>query len=119
MNGDFLLYSLKVAFKAGNRFGSKSVEFFQSPNTKGIVMVGESTNDSRIAIVNLISLDGMKNVGFRFMLPNPSSTNLPDYLDPILRSFQFTANRVDDREAVKALIRDAGIPQRKETPTDE
>jgi hypothetical protein len=78
MNGDFLLYSLKVAFKAGNRFGSKSVEFFQSPNTKGIVMVGESTNDSRIAIVNLISLDGMKNVGFRLMLPNPSSTNLPD-----------------------------------------
>lgn len=119
MNGDdFLLYSLKVAFKAGNRFGSKGVEFFQSSYAKGIVRVGESTNDSRFA-VRFASLDGTKNVGLLLTLAGPASTNLVDRLNPLLRSFRFTAARVDDREAVKALIRDAGIQQRKELATDE
>ena len=120
MNGDdFLLYSLQVAFKAGNRIGSKKVEFFQSPYTRGIVRVGKNTNDTRFAAVYFASLDGTKNVGLRLTLPDPSSANLFDYLDPVLRSFRFTAERVDDREAVKALIRGAGIQQRKEPATDE
>lgn len=116
---DFLLYSLKVVFKAGNRFGSKGVEFFQSPFTKGIVRFGETTNDNRFAAVYFASLDDTKNVGLLLRLPNSSSASLSDYLIPILSSFRFTAEKVDDREAVKALIRGAGIPQRKETPTDE
>jgi hypothetical protein len=107
---DFLLYSLKVAFKAGNRIGSKGVEFFQSPFTKGIVRFGETTNDNRFAAVYFASLDDTKNVGLLLRLPSPSSRNLSDYLNPILRSFRFTAEKVDDREAVKALIRGAGIP---------
>lgn len=115
MNGDdFLLYSLKVAFKAGNRIGSKGVEFFQSPNTKGIVRVGENSNDSRFALVYFASLDRTKNVGLHLRLAGPSSSNLFDYLDPVLRSFRFTAERVDDREAVKSLIRGAGIQQRND-----
>jgi len=118
-NDDFLLYSLKVVFKAGNRIGSNGVEFFQGPYTKGIVKVGQTTNDSGFASIYLASLDGTKNVGLLLRLPSPSSTNLSDYLDPILRSFRFTAERVDDRKAVKALIRGAGIQQRKEPPTDE
>lgn len=116
---DFVLYSLKLSFKAANRIGSNGVEFFQSPCTKGITRVGESAKDSHFAAVHLASPDGMKSVGVRLLLPSRSSTNLFEFLDPILRSFQFTADRVDDREAVKALIRGAGIQQRKETPTDE
>jgi hypothetical protein len=120
MNGnDFLLYSLRVAFKAGNRIGSKAVEFFQSPFTKGIVRFGETTNDSRFAAVFFASPDDTKNLGVLLRLPSTSSTKLSDYLDPILRSFRFTVERVDDREAVKALIRGAGVPQRKKTPTEE
>ena len=120
MNGDdFLLYSLKVAFKAGNRIGSKAVQFFQSPYTKGIVRVGENTNDSRFAAVYFASLDGTKNVGLRVMLANSSDNNIFHYLDPILRYFRFTVETVDDREAVKAMISEAGIQQKKETPTDD
>jgi hypothetical protein len=118
-NDDFRLYSLKVAFKAGNRFGSKGVEFFQSPFTKGIVRFGETTNDNRFVAVHFRSLDDTKSIGLLLRVPDASSSNLSDYLDPILRSFRFTAEAVDDREMVKDLIRDAGIPQRKATPADE
>lgn len=118
-NDDFLLYSLKVAFKAGNRIGSKEVEFFQSPYAKGIVRVGQSTNDSRFAAVFLASLDGTKNVGLLLEIRGLPPSSLSDYLDPILRSFRFTAERVDDRETIRALIRGSGIQQRKQTPTDE
>lgn len=115
MNGDdFLLYSLKVTFKASNQIGSRAVEFFQNPYAKGIARFGENPNDTRFAAVYFTSLDGMRNVGLLLWLPAPSSTNLSEYLEPILRSFRFTAERVDDRETVKALIRGAGIPQRKE-----
>ena len=110
---DFLLYSLKAALKAGNRIGSKSVEFIQSSYTKGIVRIGENMNDSRFAMVCFASLDGTKNIGLHLRLTGPSCTNLFDYLDPVLRSFRFTVASVDDGNAVKALIRDAGIQQQK------
>jgi hypothetical protein len=116
---DFLLYSLKVAIKAGNGFGSTGVEFFQAPYTKGIIRIGETSNDNGFAAVQLASLDDTKAVGFLIRLTPPSSSNLFDYLDPILRSFRFTAETVEDREVVKALIRGAGIQQRKEMPADQ
>jgi hypothetical protein len=118
-NDDFLLYSLKVAFKAGNSNGSKEVQFFQSPYAKGIVRVGKSTNDSRFAAVFLASLDGAKNVGLLLEIRGLPPSSLSNYLDPILRSFRFTVEIVDDREAIKALIRRVGIPQRRQTPSDE
>jgi hypothetical protein len=120
MNGDdFLLYSFKVKHKAPYRYGSKQVEFIQSSSVKGIVRRGETETDNLFAAVTFTSLDGTKLTGLSMKLTDPSSTNLSDYLDPILRSFCITVESVNDLEAIKALIREAGIPQRKEPPEDE
>lgn len=111
---DFPLYSMRVALKAGNHYGSREVQFFESPDAKGIVRIGETATDSRFAAVFLASQDGTKNVGLFLKVPETASNDLSASLDPILRSFRFTTERVDDREAVKTLIRGAGIQQRRE-----
>jgi hypothetical protein len=115
---DYLLYSLELAMKAGNRLGSGGVQFFESPTVKGIVWIGADTNDVRSAAVSLASFDGTRNVGLHFELRGTSSTNLSPLLDAIIRSFRFT-EKVDEPEAVKAMIRAAGIPQRKDPPAKE
>lgn len=124
-NDDFLLYSSKVGVKLSWLSQCERVEGFQSPYAKGIVRYltnsayGEHPNKYLGAVGFFKSLDGNKGIGFKFQLNDPSSTNLATYLDPMLRSFQFTVDNVDDREAITALIRDAGIPQPKQVPQDE
>jgi len=44
-------------------------------------------------------------------LAETSSEDIAGLLDPILRSFRFTTDSVDDKEKIKSLIREAGIPQ--------
>jgi hypothetical protein len=115
---DFLMYSLAVAHKATMGTGFKQVEFFQSHHMKGVVYTGEN-HEKQTTAVHLSTLDNTKSLGIHLWPAIPGSTNYSDYLDPILRSFCFTAENVEDREAIKALIRDAGIPQRKQAPQDE
>ncbi|HYT59018.1 MAG TPA: hypothetical protein VEL06_02545, partial [Haliangiales bacterium] len=119
MSGDdFLVYSMKLAVKAGNRFGSKEVEFFESPDAKGIARFGKTTNDERFAAVFLASADGSKEVGLLLTATEASPKRLVESLDPILRSFRFTTEGVDDRDRIKAMIRGAGIHQRQESQPD-
>jgi len=115
-NDDFLLYSMRLALKAGNRFGSREVQFFESPDAKGIVRIGKTATDSRFAALLLASPDATKNVRLLLTIPDARSNGLSASLDPILRSFRFTTQTIDDREALKALIRGAGIQQRRESP---
>jgi len=117
-NDDFFVYSMRLADKAGNRFGLNEVQFFESPDAKGIARIGKATNDSRFAAVFLASLDGTREVGLLMTIPETASNDLPMLLDPILRSFRFTTEKVDDREKVKALIRGAGIRQREDNQQD-
>jgi hypothetical protein len=112
---DFLGYSMKLALKAGNRFGSKEVQFFDSPDAKGIARIGKTKNDSRFAAAFLVSPDGTREVGLLLTIPEASSSDLSASLDPILRSFRFTAERVDDRDKIKALIRAAGIQSKEDS----
>jgi hypothetical protein len=114
-NDDFLAYSMRIALKAGNSAGLKEVQFFNAPDAKGIVRIGKNTNDNRFAAVFLASPDGARKVNLLLRVCGSSSSDIWASLDPILRSFRFTADTVDSRDRVKALIRAAGIRQREDS----
>ena len=106
---DFLVYSMRLAGKALTQFGSNGIQFFESPNAKGIVRIGKATNDNRFATVLLASPDGTKMVGLVLSIPRTSSNDISASLDPILRSFRFTTDSIGDPDRIKALMREAGI----------
>jgi len=108
---DFLLYITMLGQKATFSRSLNEVQFFESPEAKGIVRIGERAKDRRVAFVCFSSLDGTRKVGLRLNLAETSSEDIAGLLDPILRSFRFTTDSVDDKEKIKSLIREAGIPQ--------
>ncbi len=114
-NDDFLLYAIRLTLKAGNRWSSREVQFFEGPDAKGIVRIGKASNDRRFASVFLASRDGTKAVGFQMTIPRATSNDISTSLDPILRSFHFTTDTVDNRDTIMALIRGAGILRRDGT----
>ena len=105
----FLEYSLKLSHKGSFQRGLNEVYFFESPYAKGITRTGDSTNDRRVASVVLTSPDGRHCVGIHLGVEEGSSQDIGQVLDPIVRSFRFTVDSVQDREKVKALILSAGI----------
>lgn len=111
-NDDFLVYSFRLLLKVGDRLGSKEVWFFTGPHTKGIVRIGQTPNDVRFANVWFVSPDGKTGIGLLLSIPEGSSNTVYTPLEPILRSFRFTINKVGDRDEIKTLIREAGIHQR-------
>jgi hypothetical protein len=117
-NDEFLGYSMRLLFKSADQFGSREVQFFENRYAKGIARIGKATNDNRFAAVVFASPDGTRQVGLQLKIPDESTNDLSTVLDPILGSFRFTADRVDDQEKVKALIREAGIRQREDSQRD-
>jgi len=116
MNRDeFLLYSTVLSEKASLRRGRNEVYSFTTPRIKGIVRVGDSPQDRRIASASIASLDGRENVGFHFHLGDSVSTDIGQVLDGILCSFQFTTGSVSNRDEVVSLISSAGIHRRDES----
>ncbi len=112
---DFLLYSMRLSLKASLRWGSIEVQFFESPDAKGIVRTGDSTKDRPFAAVFLASPDGARKVGLQMDVIGSSLNAISVSLDPILRSFRFTTDAVGDRDRIKALIREAGIQQKADS----
>ena len=113
---DFYLYALKLVSKAGMYWGSNEIWSFATPHIKGIVRVGQGPDDRQRAMINLASLDGTRNLTISVILHPGSSKDIALPLDPILASFQFTIDKVYDRDEIKKLISQAGIPFR---PTKE
>lgn len=109
---DFYLYALKLVSKAGLTWGDNEIWSFTTPHIKGIVRIGEGPDDRRTAMVNLASLDGTRNLTMLVFLVRDSKADIALALDPILASFQFTIDRVRDRDEIKRLISNAGIPTR-------
>ena len=106
---DYLRYSLTLREKGSFQRGLNEVQFFKSAYARGIARIGDSPNDRRVASVLFESFDGTRRVGMHLGLRENSSRDVATALDPILRSFRFTVNRVDEREAVRNLIIEAGI----------
>jgi hypothetical protein len=109
---DFRLYAVKLVRKAGLFWGSNEIWWFITPRVQGIVRVGEGPNDRQRAQVILTSLDGTRNLAIQAILPHGSSKDIMVALDPILASFQFTIDKVNDRNEIRRLILQAGIPMR-------
>jgi hypothetical protein len=97
-------------------WGSNEIWSFATPHIKGIVRVGEGPDDRQRAVVNLASLDGTRNLMMLVFLLHGSTKDIALALDPILASFQFTIGKVSDRDEIKKLISEAGIPIR---PTNQ
>jgi hypothetical protein len=113
---NFHLYVIKLVSKAGNKWGSNEIWSFTTPHIKGIVREGEGPDDRQGALVNLASLDGTRNLMMLVFLLHGSTKDIALALDPILASFQFTIGKVSDRDEIKKLISEAGIPIR---PTNQ
>jgi hypothetical protein len=106
---DFLLYSAQIGLKGMNKIGTGEVEYFETSTIRGIVRIGRSRTDRQIADAFIYSLGGTREAGFILALPDKSPVKIEDLLAPIIRSFRFTADRVDNREEVKTMIQQAGI----------
>jgi hypothetical protein len=111
---DFLLYTITFGHKVTCLWGANEVQFFESPTGNGIVRIGKSAEDRRFAGVFFASADGTRAIGYQLLLSATCPSGIAEVLDPVIRSFQFTAEDISDREKVKALIRKAGILQRPE-----
>ena len=109
---DFRLYAVKLVRKAGLFWGSNEIWWFITPRVEGIVRVGEDPHDRQRAQVILTSLDGTRNLAIQAILPHDSSKDIMVALDPILASFQFTIDKVNDRNQIRRLILQAGISMR-------
>ena len=119
MNQDeFLLYALTLGKKACFRRGGNEVYSFTTPRIKGIVRVGDSPEDRRVASAFIASLDGSENVGCHLSLRDSVSADVGQVLDEILRSFQFTTTNVSNRNEITNLIFSAGIRRRDESKPD-
>jgi hypothetical protein len=108
----FHVYLIKLVSKVGNNWGSNEIYSFATSHIKGIVNVGEGPDDRQRAMVSLSSLDGTRDLGMQVFLLPGSSKDIALALDPILASFQFTVDKVSDRDEIKKLISQAGIPKR-------
>ena len=115
---EFLLYSIMLADKACCRRGRNEVYSFTAPHTKGIVRIGDSAQDRRIASASIVSQDRSENVGFHLYLRNDGSTHIGQILDDILSSFHFTTDIVGNHDEITNLISSAGIRRRDENLSD-
>jgi hypothetical protein len=112
----FYLYALNLINKAGFTWGYNEIYSFTTPHIKGIVRVGRAPADRQHAAVELSSVDGTRNVGMQVVLLHGSQKDIAVALDSILASFEFTIDKVRDRDEIKQLISKAGIPLR---PTNQ
>ncbi len=116
---DFLLYAIVLIEKGTRGLGSNEVQYFEGPNAKGIVLLGESSTDRHLAGVKLYSVDGTRKIGCDVTILPPSSKDIADVIDPIIRSFRFKIGKVGDREVIKTLIQGAGISRKPAAPEDD
>lgn len=109
---DFRVYAITLASKAEMHWGGNEIWSFTTPHITGIVRVGEGPDDRQRAIVHLATLDGTRNVMMLLNIAPGSSRDIAHILDPILASYQFTIDKATDRDEIKRLISQAGIPLR-------
>lgn len=124
MNQDeFLLYATAVLDKACCRRGRNEVYSFTAAHVKGIVRIGDSPQDRRIASASIASHDGREDVGFHLYLRNGGATDIAKVLDGILSSFRFATDTVANHDEITNLISSAGIRRRDDgqpdAPADE
>jgi hypothetical protein len=101
---EFLAYALDVTDKASNRMGSHDVVFFTSQYCRGIIRVGEDSQDVRHAHIVIASTDGSKCVGIHLWLSSTSTRDIQAVLNPIIASFRFTVESVNDQKRIRSLI---------------
>jgi hypothetical protein len=109
---DFSLYTFKLISKAALTWGNKETWSFMTPHIKGIARVGMGPDDREHVWVNFASLDGTRNLAMEVFLLHGSHKDVVPALDPILASFQFTIDKIYDRDEITRLILQAGIPMR-------
>lgn len=116
---EFLLYLSKLGDKACLRRGRNEVYSFTTPHIKGLVRIGDSPQDRRVASASIASGNGRQNVGFHLYLEMSTPTDIAQVLDAILSSFHFTTESVSNGEEITNLIYSAGIRRRPDSePAD-
>lgn len=94
--------------------GMHSVHKYKTPDTRGLVRVGENPTDLSYAHVSMENRSGTQAVGMLFRVTGNNTNNVMNLFATVLKSFRFKAENLDSKDEVKKIIAEAGILPRKE-----
>lgn len=108
-NYEFKLYTSQLLLKALTPDGKNAVYTFSTPRIKGLIYVGEKSEDLRYANVSLQSQIGTQAVDMICIIPDGHDGNIMKILPLLLKTFQFTVEGLDSEAEVNKIVLKAGI----------
>jgi hypothetical protein len=92
----------------------RSVHTYHTPETRGLILVGANSGDLGMAHVFIENRSRTQAVSLRILAAGGKSNDVMKVLPAMLKTFRFTVEHLDSKDAVKAVITKAGIPPREE-----
>lgn len=118
----FAFHTLLLSMKAETTgMGMRSVHTYQTPETRGLIRLGEHPDDTSNAHVVIENRAGTQAVGIHIFARNGNTNSIMDMLPIILATFRFTLKNLNSPDHVKQAIIGAGIlpmEEQKTSPTN-
>ncbi|MFH1707139.1 MAG: hypothetical protein ABIF71_04390 [Planctomycetota bacterium] len=105
----FAFNNCQLALKGAMQYGGHSVHTYQTPETRGLILVGKRKGDVSCATLCIENRSGTQAVGMIARLPNGKVGDIMDVLPPVVKSFRFIVSGLDSRERIMEIIEKAGI----------
>lgn len=107
---EFKSYVEMVREKSGYKKGFAAIYTFSTPQTKGLIWVGEDVDDYSVATVCLESKLG--DIG-QYIHVNATSGNAIERIKPLLSSFKFSIDSIESTASISNLVENEDIKQQK------
>ena len=106
--------TMQLVLKGAIPYGSHSIHTYITPQTRGLIRVGEAPGDVAVAHVSIENRAGTEGVGLIARLPAGKPGDITEILPPLLSTFRFTVDHLASHDEIAKVIAQAGIPPRAE-----